>query len=436
MAKRPKRHPDDDRTELLDQDELFVLKGRGDRNNYFAWLHEHEVDCCPLCGGKVIKIQDHFSNTYRDYVIDDGNPRVIYLIYEFFKYRCLNERCRHIFAKEICFASKNDNVTFRLEDAIAHKIIEGYSYSQVTELFQETISRQAVGQIFHRWQKRKEELRSIRTSPSSLAIVSGESKDGPYTLFLNLDDGIKIFDIQFGISSESIGQVLRRIDLASVKIVLSDCNPSINDAISDYLPGILHIIPVELWLLQAKESYRTFAHNTIKWSNIPRKDQLIMIPRSQVVYSDEYNLNRLLEARPKVKSAYDDYSRLMNLIERRDELWVFEELQEWADTTCDDIKECMALPLYLLEVYHNEIKAQTQYREVVPERLSDYLTELESLLSEAKVFSDAVLKARALYSVETDLKDWHGIPIETVIAALGDMNIAPKRKRRSQYDDQ
>ena len=38
MARRSIRHWDEDRTALLDLDELYVIKGQGDSSNYFGWL--------------------------------------------------------------------------------------------------------------------------------------------------------------------------------------------------------------------------------------------------------------------------------------------------------------------------------------------------------------------------------------------------------------
>ena len=435
MAKRPRRRLDTDRTELLGLDELFVLNCRGDRNNFFAWQHEHELNCCPLCGGKAIKIQDHFAKTYFDYIVDSGHPRVIRLTHEFFKYRCLNAECRHIFSKEIGFASKYDNVTYRLENEIAHKVIEGYSYSLVQGLFQDTISRQAVGQIFHRWTQRKESARAIQDPPSSLAILTGQAGENRYTLFLNLDDGIRVFDVLLGVNSAEIGSVIRKL-VPGVETVITDCDPTINDAVADYLPSALHIIPVELWLLPAIELYRRYAHEIIKWCTVPQKKSLIMIPRFRITYGDEYALGRLLDARPDVKPAYEDYSRLRGLIERRGELWVYEELLEWADSVCDDTNDFLAPSLYLLQAYRSEIEAQTQHREAVPARLAEYVSELEDLLSQAKTFSEDILKARVLYAVDTDLQDWRGVPIQNVIQTLQDMDLATKRKRREPNEYQ
>lgn len=433
MAKRPRRRLNTDRTELLGLDELFVLNGRGDRNNFFTWQHEHELNRCPLCGGNVIKIQDHFTKTYYDYIVDSGHPRVIRLTYEFFKYRCLNEKCRHIFSKEIGFASKFDNVTYRLENEIAHKVIEGYSYSLIQGLFQDTISRQAVGQIFHRWTQRKELARAIQDPPSSLAILTGQAGETLYTLFLNLDDGVRVFDILLGVNSADIGAVIRKL-VPGVETVITDCDPTINDAVADYLPDALHIIPVELWLRPAMELYQHFAHEKIKWCTVPRKESLIMIPRSRITYRDEYDLERLLAARPEARPAYEDYSRLRGLIERRGELWVYEELMEWANSVSEDTNDYLSSSLYLLQAYRNEIEAQTQHREAVPARLAEYVSQLEALLSQAKTFSEDILKARMLYSADADLQDWRGIPIEDVIRALSGLKTIDKRKR-SDFDD-
>ena len=106
MGRHKTRPWDADRTALLDQSELWVQKGKGGQNYVRAWLVEQDVESCPLCNGKVIKVQDLFSKTYTDLIADGAQKRVISLEYGFYKWRCLNERCRHIFAKDISFATK------------------------------------------------------------------------------------------------------------------------------------------------------------------------------------------------------------------------------------------------------------------------------------------------------------------------------------------
>ena len=122
------------------------------------------------------------------------------------------------------------------------------------------------------------------------------------------------------------------------------------------------------------------------------------------------------------------------MIDRRGELWVYEELLEWSESACEDLRACMQPSLYLLEVYRDQIEAQTQHRDAVPARLTDYTDQLEGLLLQAKTFSADILKARTLYSVHTDLRDWRGIPIEDVIHALNGLKNIDKRKR-SDFDE-
>ena len=151
MAKHIFRREDEGRTELLGQDELFVQKGKGSDTYYNAWLHDPEIECCPRCGSDAVKTQDLFSKTYMDLVSEGEKKKVIQLEYEFYKYRCLNKDCRHVFSKPVCFASRRDNVTFRLENEIAQRVLNGASYAQVANQLSGSISRQAVGQIFNRW---------------------------------------------------------------------------------------------------------------------------------------------------------------------------------------------------------------------------------------------------------------------------------------------
>ena len=155
MGRRIRRRWDLDREELLGQPELSVERGKGGPDYFYGWNLDPDVDACPLCGGKVIKMQDLFSKTYKDIINEDGKKRVISLEYGFHKWRCLNDRCRHIFAKEIDFASKYDNVTYRLEEEIASRVMQGHTYGEIFNQLQGSISRQAVGQIFNRWVRKK-----------------------------------------------------------------------------------------------------------------------------------------------------------------------------------------------------------------------------------------------------------------------------------------
>ena len=417
MAKHALRQEDEERTELLGQDELFVEKGEGNDIYYTAWLHDPEIECCPHCESDAVKTQGLFSKTYLDLVSDGQKKKVIQLEYEFYKYRCLNKDCGHVFSKPIHFASRRDNVTFRLENEIAQRVLNGASYAQVANQLSGSISRQAVGQIFNRWVRKKEAFRKTEMLPSRLVILSGKTDKDQYTIFLNLDDGLRVYDIVYGVSSADIAAVLLKDGVPNVQTVLSDCNPIVVDAIRGYLPNALHIIPVEYWYSLVSADFAEFAHEKLKWSSVKDKDTLIMTPEGELGYRVS-DLQRLLDTRPGIKPAYEDFNRLQTIITRRDEMWVYQELEEWLDSADPEFQEVMSVTRVQLETCKQQIAAHVEHRELVPERLYVLTSRLESLISSMRTFSDEVLKARILYTVEADLEHWCGVPLDDVLAVF------------------
>lgn len=417
MAKHIFRREDEGRTALLGHGELFVEKGKGSDTYYNAWLHDPEIEGCPRCGSDAIKTQDLFSKTYLDLVSDGKKKKVIQLEYEFYKYRCLNKDCGHVFSKPVHFASRRDNVTLRLENEIAQRVLNGASYAQIANQLYGSISRQAVGQIFNRWVLKKGACRKTAMLPSMLAILSGKTDKDQYTLFLNLDDGIRVYDIVYGVSSADIAAVLLKNGVSNVQIVLSDCNPIIVDVIRGYLPNALHIIPVEYWFSLVSADFAEFAHNKLKWSPVKDKYTLILTPEGELGYRVS-DLQRLLDTRPDIKPAYEDFNRLRTIITRRDEMWVYQELEEWLASAVPEFQEALSATKFQLEIYKQQIAAHSEHRELVPERLYMLTSRLESMISHMRTFSDEVLKARILYTVEADLEHWSGVPLDDVLAVF------------------
>ncbi len=421
MARRIMRQWDSERTDMLGQNELFVQKGKGSKNYLYAWHQEPEVESCPLCAGEALKMQDMFSKTYRELIHEDGRTSVVMLEYGFPKYRCLNSECRHIFAKEINFASKYGNVTYRLENEIARLVISGLSYGAISDQFQVSITRQAVGQIFNRWVRRKDELRRSKRPPTRIAVLSGMLDKSGYTLILNLDDGISIYDVLYGIGSSDISAVLRNIGLNNISSVLSDCNPTITETLADQLPNAIHIIPVQYWFKLVSDDFAEFSHELIKWSTVPNKDELILQPDTGLGLRGS-NLERLFQARPAIQEPHRNFNDLRALISRRDEMWVFEEIVEWTDGVEPNFKKHLGTTIDRLNRHRKEIEAHVHYRELVPEQLYAFTEALEHCLAAQRVFSPEVLRARVLYSVDTDLENWNGVPIENVIDVLNALN--------------
>lgn len=329
MGKKNQRRWDEERTQLLGQPELLVESGKGSATYFYGWNSDPDVEICPLCGSEAIKMQDLFSKTYKDIIDDNGKKRVISLEYGFHKWRCLNDQCRHIFAKEIDFASKYDNVTYRLEEEIASKVMCGYTYGQIRNQLQCSISRQAVGQIFNRWVRKKEELRRLQSTPSRLAIISVASEKDRCVLFLNLDDDIKVFDVLYGIDSAEIAAVIRSLDTTKVKTILTDCEEIIVAVAKDFLPEAIHIIPVECWFKLVTEDFESFSHDILKWCAVPGKNYKIMLPKALLgpMISD---IRSIFNLRPSIKQPYEDYNMLREIISNRDVLWVYDELLEWS----------------------------------------------------------------------------------------------------------
>ena len=432
MARKSIRHWDDDRTALLDLDELFVIKGQGDNRNYFVWLQDQEVEHCPICGGDTIKNHDLFSKTYYDIIDDHGNKRIITMTFQFYKYRCLNPDCRHIFAKNISFASQNDNVTYRLEEEIARRVIGGSSYTEISTQLSFAITRQAVGQIFNRWVRNKEERRKVKTHPEALVVVSGRTDRDLYTLLLNIDNGIFIFDAIYGVSSLEITSKLRQYGLSHIETIISDCNPTIVDTINDNLPDSTYSSPVQYWFKLVNDDFAEYTHERLRWSTVRNKDRIIMQPESELGLRVT-NRNLLLETRPAIQQPYYDFNELRDLINDRERQWTVNDLDSWTSHVDPDFRSYLEATILRLNAYKDLIYQHELHRELVPDRLYALTNRVEKLVSEARTFSDTQLKARLLYSVPAELDDWRGIPIETVIAALEEMNIQ-RRRNRNEYE--
>ena len=419
MGKRIRRHWDEERTELLGQPELSVERDRGRPDYFYGWNQDPDVEACPLCGGQVIKMQDLFSKTYKDIIVENGKMRVISMEYSFHKWRCLNGECRHIFAKEIQFASKYDNVTFRLEEEIASRVISGHTYGEIFNQLQEKITRQAIGQIFNRWVRKKEELRRIQSTPSRMAVISVATEKERCVLFLNLDDGIKILDVLYGVDSAEIAAVIRKLDTAKVKTIVTDCEEIIVAAAKDFFPGAVHIIPVEFWFRLVTADFEAFSHDVLKWCAVRGKDFKIMIPKA-LLGPMVADLEEIFDARPAIKQPYEDYNLLRDIISDRDELWVYDELLEWSEFVDGEFGDYLSVTIMQLQHYRQEIENHAHYREEVPEPLSKLLDMLEIGLKSDRFFSTEVMKAKLLYGVQTDIENWTGIPLGDVLRSLYD----------------
>ncbi len=425
MAKTKNRQIDNERTTLLDIKGLSVQMGKGGKNVFYAWNTDEHPESCPSCGGTSYKVQNRFQKTYIDFLTENGIERPITLVYSFYKYKCLSPECRHIFSREIGFASGNYNVTDRMRDRVIELVLSGFPYEQVSLHFSTAISAQAVGQIFNRWVSDHESHRVVRQTPSVLGVVSGVIKNNSYTLYLDLDRETRVLDVQLGVSDTNIRGALRNLGADRVDYLITDCNETINYVVEDTLPSKIHIIPVAYWFALLTSDYKAFAKKVLQKRQEPHKVEKFLNDSQDPIR------DKLLRLRPRLNDPYQDYIRLNNLLRRRDEFWVYSELIEWEGSISEDMLSSAELSLMQLQQYQKQIANENFHREVVPERLFQLTSDIETQLKKLRTFSDAQLKARLLYSVPAELDDWRGIPIEAVISALEEMN---NQRRRNRYE--
>ncbi len=420
MARTRHRIYDSERTEQLALDELFVEKIPEQSSNMVVWNQSSPPHRCPYCGCSALKTHNHFTKNYLDLLPGESTPRT--LEYNFYKYRCLNPACKKIFAIPIEFATVNDRVTHRLENQIVQWIIEGNAYRQIVEKLHEQLTQPAVGQILNRWVKEKGASRRVSSPPSKLAVISGALNwnHESYAAFLNLDDGIRIFDIVFRPGSSDIYSVLNQIGLEHIKLILSDCNPIITGAILGCCPKTPYVIPVDYWFEMVARDFQKFSHEIISGSQVPDKYNLIMLQPDTLGSFRADSLDRLFRDRPNIIKPHQSYNSLRKIISRRDEMWIFKELEDWVDALDSAMKDGLQPSILSLHELQKPIEEQLHYRDEIPDRLYYMTSRLEELLSEKqfRTFSDEILKARVLYSTKNSLAHWTGAPIQDVISAL------------------
>lgn len=430
---------DIEKTNILGQDELFVLQEGSNEHIYEVRLKDEKIECCPFCGTRKPRKQGIFKKEYYDIICVNGKTRLIKLEYCFYKYRCTNNSCRRVFSKQIQFASKNDNVTYRLEKEIVRRVIRGMSYNEISLGFKKMLTKQGVGQIFNRWVNNKEENRRMVHFPTKIALITGYTDKDRYFIILSLEDGIRLMDIQFGISAIDISRSLEKYGYENIKCILTDCNPTVVDTVYDILPHATYIIPVQYWFKLVTEDFEEFSREILRWASVNRKDEIIMKAQSALTALDYDGLERLKKSRPAIMQPYADYNELRDLINSRERPWTINDLDVWTSHVDPDFRSHLEATILRLNAYKELIYQHELHRNLVPDRLFSLAERLEKILSASRTFSDIQLKARLLYSVPAELDgfgeldEWRGIPIETVISALEEMNLQ-RRRNRNEYE--
>ena len=146
------------RTKELKLPELLVLADRGDREHFYCVPNPEKVRVsCPHCGDTSVRIQGILHRNYLDAILREDESAIITVSLEFNKYRCTAPDCGCVFQPQFSFAAPYMRMTRRVADAIIKMVDVGMPYSEIAEELKKRISRQAVGQIYHRRVKELED---------------------------------------------------------------------------------------------------------------------------------------------------------------------------------------------------------------------------------------------------------------------------------------
>ena len=143
---------DAQRTVELSLSGTLVESGKGDPDHFFCVpLSVVNQSVCPKCGCTSLRNQGSIRRSYLDVIPRGDDAAVITVTIEFRKNKCMNPDCNCVFYPEIPFAGRYSRTTHRLENAIVRMVIRGcLSFTESAELLEGKLSRQVVGQIYHR----------------------------------------------------------------------------------------------------------------------------------------------------------------------------------------------------------------------------------------------------------------------------------------------
>lgn len=143
---------DEERTAELNIPEVLVVAGKGDRDHFYGVLKRNRnYRRCPRCGSVESRNQGNFQRSFLDAIPRDDDAVVITVTVEYRKSKCMSPECGCVYYQDIPFAVPYARTTRRLDDAIVRMVLRGgLSYTESTKLLEDKISRQVVGQIYHR----------------------------------------------------------------------------------------------------------------------------------------------------------------------------------------------------------------------------------------------------------------------------------------------
>ena len=404
----------------LDLEQLAATAG--DSYNIYAMNPDTAIPNCPECH-KRMKNHGKYERQYLDVICEEGKlPRFITLHYLFYKYRCMNKECeRTLYQKPISFAKENAKVTKRLEDLIV-RYASTLSYSKTEQKIRSTVSKQAVGQIVKRWIDAKDEERgTIFYSPQVLGLESFFWDSREYILAVDAESNeLCIIDVLNGVDTEKIQLLFSHLEKTKIKYVVTDCNPTIVDAVRDWLPEAEVLVNTDALLQEALDSFWEIIMADAKHTMNDDKARLMKEPNDLSIY-DIKRVRLITNQKPRVSTAYDHVNMLRSILSRQ---WDISDIRDWEYKIPIDCKKEFLMASEYIEEYWQELLNFYKRRKIVTAELYGKLKKLDEKLRKFNSCSDELFRARVLYlckvgqSLKTIDGKWHGVPYDDVMKTM------------------
>lgn len=423
---------DSKRTKELDIDELEVIEYKDAvllttkgsiLGPFFLAVDKEDIKpMCPICEADGVN-HERFEKTYKDCIrTEDGSYIECLLRHSFVKYICQRHKPGAIFTREYDFADGNNNITRRFENRVIRLAMED-SVTSVPNKIRGTLSKQSVSEVVNRWIVNADSERGVFPDTEKLIIMSCSVAEEDYAFFAYESfNGLSIIDVVFFKSSTDIVTELNRFDLSKLKIIVTDFNPIIREAVQrfsgDDIAAIIDISAIREWietiLIKAMKVYAKQVPTKVK-------DEIL----APATYAKGGWLasqkDEALEKRPKLKALYHHVNWLRDILNYKEDL-VEDGLYEWLENIPElaekDLKDISAAIDHSFEDVINYYRRRTV---VTDDTYKKIKTLHERLQWWKNCKNPDLMRARLLYAGfignidDLSENQWYGIGYEDVL---------------------
>lgn len=422
------------KTDLLGIDELLVLGNEGDDKNFYAVHRRYFTDeklVCPACGSTRTRRSKVVERTFKDIIGDMPDFRIIDLHFRQSYLRC--DSCgSSVFPEPISFGEKSFRYTNRLADKLAEGTFS-HSYKKVCEKYGVPASTASVGAIMRRQIAfREAKLRQLK-SPSTLCVVEVPFYGELYPVILATWNGrTYCLDILRDTSESTYMQLFNSLNPATVCSVYVDPGDSIGSAVALSFPSAVPMV--------TDECIRRYARNAmakavdVKGKRLPLKEKKDRLMLHAKHLSDDELVDKItaaLATRPELKSVYERYQRLLDLLEVD---WTYDDLAGWGEDIPAEMTEFADL-LDVIEIYETEIRSFTTSFQHTPEEYNSSVKAVYDAIEAMPHCIFDVFRARCLLTCEhDDVFDQGkilrlGIPVDRMKTKMNEISSNIKERR-------